>query len=114
MGTIVVAGMGPLLGLGIAKRFGREGYRVAMIARKAEALHVYEEQLKDLGIEAAGISADLSNPREVERAFVEVRARFGEVDILELRRAVQANFASDGGYPGFVQYWALKPLQPLQ
>ena len=38
----------------------------------------------------------------------------GEVDILELRRAVQANFASDGGYPGFVQYWALKPLQPLQ
>jgi len=38
----------------------------------------------------------------------------GEIDILELRRAVQANFASDGGYPGFVQYWALKPLQPLQ
>jgi peroxiredoxin len=38
----------------------------------------------------------------------------GEIDVLELRRAVQANFASDGGYPGFVQYWALKPLQPLQ
>lgn len=38
----------------------------------------------------------------------------GEIDILELRRAVQANFASDNGYPGFVQYWALKPLQPLQ
>ena len=38
----------------------------------------------------------------------------GEVDILELRRVVQANFSSDGGYPGFAQYWALKPLQPLQ
>ena len=38
----------------------------------------------------------------------------GEIDILELRRAVQANFSSDDGYPGFVQYWALKPLQPLQ
>lgn len=38
----------------------------------------------------------------------------GEADIYELRRAVQANFASDNGYPGFVQYWALKPLQPLQ
>jgi peroxiredoxin len=37
----------------------------------------------------------------------------GEIDILELRRTVQAHFASDGGYPGFVQYWALKPLQPL-
>jgi peroxiredoxin len=38
----------------------------------------------------------------------------GEIDVLELRRTIQANFASDGGYPGFVQYWALKPLQPLQ
>ena len=38
----------------------------------------------------------------------------GAIDILELRRAIQANFASDNGYPGFVQYWALKPLQPLQ
>jgi len=37
----------------------------------------------------------------------------GEIDLLELRRTVQANFASDNGYPGFVQYWALKPLQPL-
>ena len=37
----------------------------------------------------------------------------GETDIIELRRAVLANFASDDGYPGFVQYWALKPLQPL-
>lgn len=34
-----------------------------------------------------------------------------EIDVLELRRAVQANFASDNGYPGFVQYWALKPPQ---
>lgn len=83
MGTIVVAGMGPLLGLGIAKRFGREGYKVAMIARKAEALRGYEEQLKGLGIEAAGFPTDLSNPREVERTFAELRARFGEVDILE-------------------------------
>jgi peroxiredoxin len=38
----------------------------------------------------------------------------GEIDLLDLRRTIQANFASDGGYPGFVQYWALKPLQPIQ
>ena len=83
MGTIVVAGMGPLLGLGIAKRFGREGYRVAMIGRKAEALRGYEEQLKGIGIEAAGFPADLADPGEVERAFADIRARFGAVDILE-------------------------------
>jgi len=83
MGTIVVAGMGPLLGLGIAKRFGREGYKVAMIGRKAERLRGYEELLEDLGIEATGFPADLANPSEVEQAFAGIRARFGEVDILE-------------------------------
>ena len=83
MGTIIVAGMGPLLGLGIAKRFGREGNRVAMIARNADALRAYETQLAGLGIEAAGFATDLSNPGEIERAFGQIRARFGAVDILE-------------------------------
>lgn len=83
MATIVVAGMGPLLGLGIAKRFGREGYKVAMIARKAEALRGYEAQLAALGIDSAGFAADLSDPAQVEQAFAAIRARFGSVDILE-------------------------------
>jgi len=32
--TIVVAGAGPGLGLEIARRFGREGFNVALIARR--------------------------------------------------------------------------------
>lgn len=83
MGTIAIVGMGPLLGLGLAKRFGREGYKVAMVARNADALRGFEAQLKDLGIEAAGFVADVSDPAQVASAFAAVRERFGAIDVLE-------------------------------
>jgi NAD(P)-dependent dehydrogenase (short-subunit alcohol dehydrogenase family) len=83
MGTIAIVGMGPLLGLGLAKRFGREGFKVAMISRNQEALSKFEAQLKPLGIEAAGFAADVSDPAQIERAFAAIRGRFGDIDILE-------------------------------
>ena len=83
MRTIVIVGMGPLLGLGLAKRFGAEGFKVAMIARRCEALQDYEVRLERLGIEAAGFPADASDPAQVEHAFAAVRARFGDIDVLE-------------------------------
>lgn len=36
--TLVIVGAGPQLGLSIAKKFGRNGFRVALIARRQEAL----------------------------------------------------------------------------
>jgi NADP-dependent 3-hydroxy acid dehydrogenase YdfG len=83
MGTIAIVGMGPLLGLGIARRFGREGYKVAMISRKQAALDAFADQLKAEGVEAAGFAADVSDPAQVEKAFAAIRARFGEIDMLE-------------------------------
>ena len=83
MATIAIVGMGPLLGLGIARRFGREGYKVAMISRKQAALDAFAEQLKTEGIEAAGFAGDMSDPAQVEKAFAAIRARLGEIDVLE-------------------------------
>jgi NAD(P)-dependent dehydrogenase (short-subunit alcohol dehydrogenase family) len=83
MGTIAIVGMGPLLGLGIARRFGREGYKIAMISRKQATLDAFAEQLSNEGIEAAGFAADVSVPAQIEKAFAAIRARFGEIDVLE-------------------------------
>ena len=83
MKTIAIVGMGELLGLGIAKRFGREGFKVAMIARRERALRDFAVQLKALGIEAEGFVADISDPSQLEVAFSAIRRRFGEIDILE-------------------------------
>jgi short-subunit dehydrogenase len=83
MATIAIAGMGPLLGLGLARRFGAEGFNVAMIARRKDALEDMAAKLRSEGIEAAGFAADLAAPEDVASAFAEVRQRYGDVDVLE-------------------------------
>ncbi len=83
MSTIAVVGMGPLLGMGIARTFGRRGYKVAMIARNEDALLGYERILREKGIEAAGFAADVSDTVQVDRAFAAIEKKFGPVDVLE-------------------------------
>ena len=83
MGTIAIVGMGPLLGLGIARRFGREGFKVAMVSRKQAALDAFAAQLENEGIEAAGFTADVTDPAQVDKAFAAIRVQFGAIDILE-------------------------------
>jgi short-subunit dehydrogenase len=61
MSTIAIVGVGPLLGMAIARKFGAHGFKVALLARRAEALREYVQQLEQLGIEAAGFAADASN-----------------------------------------------------
>jgi NAD(P)-dependent dehydrogenase (short-subunit alcohol dehydrogenase family) len=77
MPTIAIAGAGPGLGLGIARRFGREGFQVALISRRPEALDGYIDQLKTAGITAAGAA-------QVAAAFADIKERFGAVDVLEV------------------------------
>lgn len=83
MGTIAIVGVGPLLGMGIARKFGSQGFKVALVARRKDALDDYVRQLKALGIDAAGFPADASDPRQIADAFAEIRATFGAIDVLE-------------------------------
>ena len=40
-GSVLVAGVGPGLGIAVATRFARDGYRVAMLARNRDRLTAY-------------------------------------------------------------------------
>ena len=81
--TIAIVGAGPGIGLAIAERFGREGFKVALISRKADALAGYVEQLKGQGIEAAGFAADVTDRPGLTAALAAAAARFGAIDVLE-------------------------------
>jgi len=81
--TIAIVGAGPGLGLSIAKRFGREGFRVALVSRNRAKLEPLVAELKDAGIEAAAFTADVTNPGSIAKAFDEIKAKFGTVDVLE-------------------------------
>ena len=83
MATIAVYGAGPSLGLAVARRFGREGFQVALVARNREELDAKVRALTAEGVEAAGFQADIADAGEALRAVDEIEARFGTIDVLE-------------------------------
>lgn len=81
--VIAVFGAGPGLGSSVARRFGREGFRVALVARRRQRLDALVEDLAEDGIEAAGFTADLSRPADVPALIANIRERFGRIDVIE-------------------------------
>jgi short-subunit dehydrogenase len=81
--VIAVCGAGSGLGAAVARRFGREGFRVALVARRRDRLDALVEKLAADGIEAAGFSADLSQPAQVGALIGSIRERFGHIDVIE-------------------------------
>ncbi|WP_308636943.1 SDR family NAD(P)-dependent oxidoreductase [Paenibacillus silvisoli] len=83
MKTIAIVGAGEGLGMSIAKKFGQNGFRVALIARNEEKLNRLVIELEQLGIEAASFQADILNKEQIEMAFAAVKERYGFIDVLE-------------------------------
>lgn len=82
MKTIAICGYGPGISSAVAKRFGRENFQVALVARNAQRLATGVAELEASGIRAAGFRADLSKETEVERALESVRATLGPITVL--------------------------------
>lgn len=76
--TIIIIGMGPGLGLGMANKFGSEGFKVGMISRDVEKLKKYQAQLKEAGIE----SADVANTRQLLLALDKLVKNLGGLNVL--------------------------------
>jgi NAD(P)-dependent dehydrogenase (short-subunit alcohol dehydrogenase family) len=83
MGTAVIVGAGPGLGRAIARRFGAEGFDVALIGRTAATLDTLAADLTGAGVHAEAFVADVTDRPALARAFGKVKARFGVVDVLE-------------------------------
>jgi short-subunit dehydrogenase len=83
MTTIAIYGAGPALGMAVARRFGREGFRVALVARSRERLDSMARDLAADGIEAAGFQADIADQAAAVRAADQVEGQLGPIDVLE-------------------------------
>jgi short-subunit dehydrogenase len=83
MTAIAIYGAGPALGMAVARRFGREGFQVALVARSRERLDGMARDLAADGIEAAGFAADIAVWSAALRAADQIEARFGAIDVLE-------------------------------
>jgi NAD(P)-dependent dehydrogenase (short-subunit alcohol dehydrogenase family) len=81
--TIAIFGAGPALGLAVARRFGREGFRAALVARDPHRLDDMVNQAAAQGVQAAGFPADLTDPAAAQDTAAAIEARFGPIDVLE-------------------------------
>ncbi|MFG2001527.1 SDR family NAD(P)-dependent oxidoreductase [Spirillospora sp. NPDC048911] len=81
--TLAIFGAGPVLGLSLARRFGREGFRVALVARTTENLDRLVAELARDGIEAAGFTGDVYDGAQIEAAVAAITKRFGQIDVVE-------------------------------
>lgn len=79
--TALITGASSGIGLGLARRFLREGYRVVGTGRSADRLQAAAAQL-NAGERFLGVVGDVADPDSARRAFAEAIAAFGQVDVL--------------------------------
>ncbi|MEV5177514.1 SDR family NAD(P)-dependent oxidoreductase [Streptomyces flaveolus] len=80
--VIAIFGAGSGLGTALARRFGNEGFRVALIARRADRLQTVVDELSAQGVEAAAFPTDLSDPAGARPVVDAIRQRFGRIDVV--------------------------------
>ena len=80
--VMALVGMGPGVSAAAARRFGREGYVVAAIGRRAEALQAAVAKMRSAGLSASAYPADAGDADALRSALAEVVAELGAVDVL--------------------------------
>lgn len=79
--TIAIFGAGTGLGASVAARFGREGYKVALIARGPAGLDLLKGKLAEQGIEAYCFPADLTDLAAIPSLVQAIEAQLGSIDV---------------------------------
>ena len=80
--VVVITGGTSGIGRALAFEFGIHGSKIVITGRNAEALSATLDALEAKGIEALGVTADVTKPEDNIRMVEEAVQRFGRIDIL--------------------------------
>jgi len=81
--TVLITGATNGLGLRTARGFAEEGCDVAFCSFDSDKrIREVEEELRQRGVRALGISGDVTDPTDAERIVAETAKEFGGIDIL--------------------------------
>ncbi|MFX3618770.1 MAG: SDR family NAD(P)-dependent oxidoreductase [Sporolactobacillus sp.] len=83
MKTMVIVGVGQLLGRSLARQFGKHSFQIALVARNENKLSKMKSELEREDIKASYYIADIYDKNQITRAFQEIHKTYGEVDLLE-------------------------------
>jgi NAD(P)-dependent dehydrogenase (short-subunit alcohol dehydrogenase family) len=86
----VVTGAGSGIGKAVALTLLKDGYRVALAGRRADALQKAIDEAGDNGARALAIPTDVTNPQSVRNLFTQTKQAFGRLDVLFNNAGVSA------------------------
>lgn len=86
--VLLVVGAGPGLGAAVARRFGREGWTVELLARSRDVLTGLTSELEAEGVTVAWTAVDIADAEALTRAIAEVAERRGRIDVLHFNPSV--------------------------
>jgi len=78
---IAILGVGPGLGSAVARRFAREGFAVALMARREDSLRDIHTHITSADGRALSLLVDAMDPASISAAFAEVRAKLGDPSV---------------------------------
>ena len=79
----LVTGCSTGLGVQMAKALANQGAKIVALARRKEMVDAVAADItKEFGVEAIGISCDITDTDRVKAAVDEILAKFGRIDIL--------------------------------
>ncbi len=79
---LIIVGAGPGISLATARRFGSEGFTVALIGRREQVLQNCQNQLGSAGIRSIYRVADCAREPDLNTALLEIQAEVGAADAL--------------------------------
>jgi NAD(P)-dependent dehydrogenase (short-subunit alcohol dehydrogenase family) len=80
--VVLVVGAGPGVGASVARRFGREGYDVALVARSPERLDVLGAELQAAGVTVGWTAVDITDVDAFTAAVERFGGFSGHLDVL--------------------------------
>jgi len=83
-----IVGMGDGMGMAIARRFAKEEFTIAMLARNAAKLRAFKATLQAEGYEAHDFVADAGDEASLQSAFTSIQTQLGNPEVLVYNAAM--------------------------
>lgn len=92
MTTVALIGAGRGLGAAVARRFGREGFNLALISRSQERVDAFAEELNAEGFTAKGFEANVRDTRSLTEALDKAVQELGPIEVMTYSPLPQKEF----------------------
>jgi len=80
---LLIIGAGPGISASVARKFGKEGYRIGLVSLLKKDADAEQAKLAEAGIQASAFGpCDASDPKQVAKTIAAVRKEMGPISVL--------------------------------